>query len=122
MKKMKLLLLLSAAVCSLAVIISCSRNDPKKNRDEGKREVMSDRKDIEKDSAVNLTLPASTYIMRLEDKTLTLYEISGSKETPVSAVVIDPAYYPVEDIQALNKGVVAYSKEDGFARLENFTN
>ena len=60
--------------------------------------------------------------MRLDGEILTLYEISGGEESPVSAVSVDTSYYPPEDIKELNKGIVAYSKEDGFSKLENFTN
>lgn len=124
MKKLKYFMLLSAAIASIAVIVSCSRENEKKepSGDSGKREVMSERQDIEKDPTLVLSAPSPTYIMRLEDKILTLYEISGSQEMAVTSITIDPAYFPPDDIKELNKGVLAYSKEDGFAKLENFTN
>ena len=124
MKKLKIFMIISAAVASLAVIISCSKNEAPDStgKDAGKREVMSDKPDIEAEPSLVISTPSPTYIMRLEDRTLTLYEISGSEESAVADITIDPAYFPPEDIDALNRGVLAYSKEEGFAKLENFTN
>lgn len=123
MKKLRYILLISAAFTSLALIISCSKNNSPENTTENeRREVMSDKSDVEKDADTALSAQFPTYIMRLSGETLTLYEISGSEENPLTAVCIDPSYYPPEDIKELNKGVVAYSKEDGFLKLENYTN
>ena len=124
MKKMRFLMFISAAFATCALIISCSKNNSLQNPGEenGRREVMSGQKDIEESPTPVIAAPSPSYLMRLEDETLTLYEITGGEETAVTAVNIDPSYYPPEDIKELNKGVVAYSKEDGFARLENFTN
>lgn len=123
MKKLRFILLMSAAFTSLALIISCSKNNTPRNAAENeRREVMSDKSDVEKDAETALSAQFPTYLMRLSGETLTLYEISGGEESPLSAVYIDPSYYPPEDIKELNKGIVAYSKEDGFAKLENFTN
>ena len=82
---------------------------------------MSDRKDIE-DTPSQVSLPGLTYLMQLDGTTLTLYEISETAKTPVTAISIDPTYYPSEDIKELNKGIIAYSKEEGFAKMENYTN
>ena len=118
--KIRLLMFLSAV---LAVAVSCARNNDEPNMSEkGRREVLSGQQDIEKDSERSSSPEPATYIMRLEDTTLTLYEISGSEETAVTAISIDPSYYPHDDIVELNRGVLAYSKEEGFARLENYTN
>lgn len=118
--KIRLLMLLSAV---LAVAVSCSRNNDGQDMDgKGRREVLSGQQDIEKDSEIPDSPDTATYIMRLEDTSLTLYEISGSSETAVTTINIDPSYYPHDDIEALNRGVLAYSKEEGFARLENYTN
>ena len=122
MKKTKLLFLISAAIFSLAAIVSCSANNNEKKEDEGKKAVISHNRNIEKSTDFHTANQGASYIMRLDNKTLTLYEITGGRETPITAVLIEPSYYPPEDIKALNKGVVAYSKEEGFARLENFTN
>ncbi len=118
--KIRLLMLLSACI---AVAVSCSRNNDEQNMDEkGRREVLSGQQGIEKDDEIPDSPEPSTYIMRLEDTALTLYEISGSEETAVTTINIDPSYYPHDDIEELNRGVLAYSKEEGFARLENYTN
>ena len=83
---------------------------------------MSGQNGIEEKPELATVPQNTTYVMRLDDITLTLYEVSGNKEIPLTAVNIDPSYYPPDDILELNKGVVAYSKEDGFARMENFSN
>ena len=120
MKKLKHFLLFSAIAASLVVMISCSKNpDPKNSKnDDSKRQVMSEQNGIEKD----ILSSGPAYIMRLEEKNLSLYEISDGEESVISTIVIDPSYYPAEDIKELKAGVVAYSKEDGYLRLENFTN
>lgn len=120
MKKLKRILLFSAIAASLVIMISCSKNPDPKNgeKDDSRRQVMSEQEGIEKDfSAIN-----PTYIMRLDEKNLSLYEVQGGAETAISTIVIDPSYYPPEDIKELRQGIVAYSKEDGYLRLENFTN
>jgi len=124
MKKIRAFMLLSAAFATCAIIISCSRNNDTKEpqEDDDRREVMSDRDDIEKIPTPAVSLPATSYLMRLENEILTLYEITGGEEIPVTAISIDPSYYPPEDIKELNRGVLAYSKEEGYARLENYTN
>lgn len=124
MKKLRLIMLASAFFATFALIVSCSKNSGPDNNDEpnDRREVMSDKSDVEKEADSALLPPAPIYIMRLAGETLTLYEISGSEENPVTAVNVDTSYYPPEDIKELNKGVIAYSKEDGFLKLENFTN
>ena len=124
MKKMRLFMFLSAIFAACTIITSCSKNDETKEpEDDGiKREVMSDQKDIEKAPSPEIYAPPSSYMMRLENTALTLYEITGGEETAVTTINIDPSYYPTEDIKELNRGVIAYSKEDGYARLENYTN
>ena len=124
MKKLRFIMLASAVFATFALIISCSKNQDTNDADklDGRREVMSDKNDVEKDIDTALFPPAPIYIMRLDGETLTLYEISGGEETAVTAVNVDASYYPPEDIKELNKGIVAYSKEDGFSKLENFTN
>lgn len=122
MKKLRFIMLASAVFATFALIVSCSENQNSKDPEnlDGKREVMSEKPDVEADTA--LLPPAPLYIVRLDGETLTLYEISGSEENAVSAIDVDASYYPPEDIKELNKGIVAYSKEDGFSKLENFTN
>ena len=124
MKKLRFIMLASVTFAAFALIISCSKNtDPKDTGEfDGRREVMSDKSDVEKDTDAALLPPSPIYIMRLDGESLTLYEISGGEENPVTTVSVDTSYYPPEDIKELNKGVVAYSKEDGFLKLENFTN
>lgn len=118
--KIRLFLLFSA---TLAVALSCAKNNDRDNSDktDDKRQVMSGQNDVEKDENTEFT-PEYTHIMRLEDNTITLYEVVDGNEVALSSVNIDTSYYPPEDIKELNKGVVAYSKEEGFLRLENFTN
>ena len=122
MKKMRFVMMASAVFATFALIISCSRNSEPDSDTDGRRQVMSDKSDVEKDATSALLPPASIYIMRLSGETLTLYEISGGEETPVTAINVDTSYYPPEDIKELNKGILAYSKEDGFSKLENYTN
>jgi len=124
MKKLRFIMLASAVFATFALVISCSKSqDPEKNDDiDSRREVMSDKSDVEKDMDTALLPPATIYIMRLSGETLTLYEICGGEENPVTAINIDTSYYPPEDIKELNKGILAYSKEEGFSKLENFTN
>lgn len=122
MKKMRFVMMASAVFATFALIISCSKNSEPDSDTDGRREVMSDKSDVEKDATSDLLPPASIYIMRLSGETLTLYEISGGEETPVTAINVDTSYYPPEDIKELNKGILAYSKEDGFSKLENYTN
>ena len=122
MKKMRFVMMAYAVFATFALIISCSKNSEPDSDTDGRREVMSDKSDVEKDATSDLLPPASIYIMRLSGETLTLYEISGGEETPVTAINVDTSYYPPEDIKELNKGILAYSKEDGFSKLENYTN
>lgn len=124
MKKLRLIMMASAVFATFALLISCSKNSrPDDGNDmDGRRQVMSDKNDVEKEGDTAFLPPAPMYIMRLDGDTLTLYEISGGEETPVTAVCVDTSYYPSEDIKELNKGILAYSKEDGFLKLENFTN
>ena len=124
MKKIRTFMLLSVAFATFAVMVSCSKNNDTKKpqEDDGRREVMSGKEDVEKISAPAISSTETSYLMRLENETLTLYEITGGTETPVTNIAIDPSYYPPEDIKELNRGILAYSKEEGFARLENFTN
>ena len=123
MKKLRFIMLASAVVATFTLILSCSKNqEPDISEKDGRREVMSDKSDVEKDIDTALLPPAPIYIMRLSGETLTLYEISGGEENPVTAVNVDASYYPPEDIKELTKGIIAYSKEDGFSKLENFTN
>lgn len=119
--KFRLLMLLGA---TLAIAVSCARNndDPKIDEKGSRREVLSGQQGIEKDNETSDSKPENSYVMRLEDTSLTLYEITGSEETAITTINIDPSYYPREDIEELNRGVIAYSKEEGFARMENYTN
>ncbi len=124
MKKLRFVMLASAIFATFALIVSCSKNqepDDSQKRD-GRREVMLDKNNVEKDTQTALLPPTPIYIMRLDGESLTLYEIAGGEETAVTTVCVDTSYYPPEDIKELNKGIVAYSKEDGFSKLENFTN
>jgi len=118
--KIRLFLLFSA---TLAVALSCARNNDRNNSDtvDDKRQVMSGQNDVEKDEET-VKIPEYTHIMRLENSTLTLYEMVDGNEVALSSINIDTSYYPPEDIKELNQGIVAYSKEEGFSRLENFTN
>ncbi len=119
--KLRLLMLVSAC---LAVAVSCAKNNGNRDMEEGgtRREVLSGQHGIEKDEEISDSSQPVTYIMRLKDTTLTLYEISGGEETAITAINIDPSYYPSDDIKELNRGVLAYSKEEGFQKLENFAN
>ena len=120
MKKLHLLLIFTV-ITTLAITASCARKDTpeKKQPQSGRRQVSADKKDV---PDVTLSPTQLSYVMRLENTTLTLYELKDGDESVVCAVNIDPSYYPFEDIQELNRGIPAYTKEEGFARMENFTN
>lgn len=119
MKKTHLLLLSLLVITSSG--IACSKKDDSEKFEEknGRRQVLSDKKDVI-DTTPEPT--ANPYIMRLENQTLTLYEIIDGEENAVRAINIDTSYYPPEDIKELNEGILAYSKEEGFLRMENFSN
>lgn len=102
--------------------VACSGNSDSQMREEkGRRQVLSDKKNIEY-TTPEPTSDEVSYIIRLENKTLTLYEVLNDEESVVRAINIDPSYYPTEDIKELSNGIPAYSKEEGFLRMENFTN
>ena len=120
MKKTHLLLIFTI-IATLAATVSCARkNAPEEKQPQsGRRQVLSNKKDV---PDITLEPTQTTYVMRLENTTLTLYELKDGDETVVCAVNIDPSYYPSEDIRELNQGITAYTKEEGFARMENFAN
>lgn len=62
------------------------------------------------------------YTVKLSGKTLTLYEIDGEMQKTVTAIEINPDFYPAEDIKNLEKGISVNCKEDGYEILENFAN
>lgn len=63
-----------------------------------------------------------TYKVILKDKTLSLFEINGEIKKLITAIEINPDFYPQEDIFNLEKGIDAYCLEDGYEILENFAN
>ncbi len=122
MKKTRFLLLPALAVIAVIAASCMARNNSDEMQEgRGRRQVLSDKKDVEE--TIQTPAPSENpYLMRLENKTLTLYEIKDGEENAVRAINIDPSYYPPEDIKELTRGILAYSKEEGFARMENFTN
>ena len=120
MKRIRFMLIPTLLAVAIISISCSSKNENEEMREgRGRRQVLSDKKDVPETAPTPSCAP---YIMRLENKTLTLYEISNGEENAVCAINIDPSYYPTEDIKELSAGIPAYSKEEGFARLENFTN
>lgn len=116
-------ILISAAVTAICITAACAKRDntDEMNEERGRREVLSGKNDVE-DTTPEPQAEEITYFMRLENKTLTLYEIKDGEQNAVKSVNIEPSYYPSEDIKELNEGIYAYSKEDGYVRMENFTN
>lgn len=124
MKKLHHFILPAILIIVLCVFAACGR---KNNSDEmrklrGQQQVTS-KKDNVTDSPSPSKLPeALPFLVRLENSTLTLYDAVGEEITVIKSINITPAYYPPEDISALSRGIGAYSKEEGFEILENFTN
>ncbi len=124
MKKLHYILIPSAILIITTIFAACSRKD---NSDEGRKsrgqqQVLSHETDIEETPSPLPAPQAAGYLVRLENKTLTLYELSESEPSVIKTVNIDTSYYPFDDIQELNKGIFAYSKEGGYEILENFIN
>ncbi len=115
---LKNLLLMSMVMLLLS---ACGKEKtPEERRISGQRQVSVRHTDVEE-------LPESTpfavyYDIRLEGKTVSMYEVTSSGTECVSTVVIDESYYPDEDISELKRGIKAYSKEGAYEILENFTN
>lgn len=116
-------ILISAAVTAICITAACAKRDntDEMSEESGRRQVLSGKNDVE-DTTPELGTEEITYLMCLENKTLTLYEIKDGEKNVVKSVNIEPSYYPSEDIKELNEGIYAYSKEDGYIRMENFTN
>lgn len=123
MKKNYFIVLPALLVIAVAAVActSAKNNEKEMTESRGRRQVLSDKKDVE-DSYETHDEKESVYLMRLENKTLTLYEIKDNEESALRSINIDPSYYPPEDIKELTQGIFAYSKEEGFACMENFTN
>lgn len=104
-----------------AALYSCSSRDNREKDSRGRRQVLSDKKSAV--IAIPSPVPESApFVMRLNGSKLTLYELAEGNEYELRTVNINPEYYPSEDIKELTAGIPAYSKEEGFLRLENFTN
>ena len=104
------------------VLASCGNKDNGSvRREESRRPVLAEETDIE-DSPMPSPLSAAVYSIKLSNDTLSMYEVSDGNEILVKSIIIDPSYYPPEDISELNAGITAYTKEDGFEILENFAN
>ena len=108
----------------VAVFASCGKkNDSDESRrSRGQKQVLSAQEDVEETPSPSPISDAITHLVRLDGSTLTLYEVNGENYTVVKSLDIDISYYPNEDIQELNTGIFAYSKESGFEILENFAN
>lgn len=116
-------ILISAAVTAICITAACAKRDntDEMSEESGRRQVLSGKNDVE-DTTLEPETEEITYLMCLENKTLTLYEIKDGEKNVVKSVNIEPSYYPSEDIKELNEGIYAYSKEEGYIRMENFTN
>ena len=105
----------------MLVLASCGNKDNDSvQREENRRPVLSEETEIEDNTP--LPLPSAVYSIKLVRDTLSMYEVSDGTEILVKSIIIDPSYYPPEDISELNAGITAYTKEDGFEILENFAN
>ena len=63
-----------------------------------------------------------SYIVRLSDKMLSLYEVDGENQKVITSMEINPELYPKEDIKRLQNGISVAFKEEGYEILENFAN
>ncbi len=63
-----------------------------------------------------------SYLLRLENETLTFYEVTASEERVIKAININKNYYPMSDIVKLEEGISIQSLSEGFGMLENFSN
>ncbi len=124
MKKLHYILILALILATITVFTSCRKNnnsdDMRKNQDQ--QQVLLKENDIEDSPSPSPDEAFFNFLVRLENNTLTLYEINEEEYYVIKSLNIDTSYYPYEDIQELNKGIPAYSKERGFEILENFIN
>lgn len=122
---MKRLHYISIFVVILSAIIftACGKNDDEyKRMSGGQKQVLSNEENIEDAPPVSPSPDAPGYLVRLEGSTLTLYDTKSDESTVLKSLNLDTSYYSYEDIKELSHGIPAYSKEDGFKILENFTN
>ena len=62
------------------------------------------------------------YLLRLENETLTFYEITPTEERVLKAINFNKNYYPPSDIINLEAGISIKSLEEGYGIMENFSN
>ena len=98
-------------------LFGCNRNKEDKNHQNS--EVLNPQNGtIDEPSATE----EEKYLLRLENQTLTLYELSDLCERVIKSTNINKSYYPNEDILRLEEGIKAETLQQGFEILENFTN
>lgn len=123
MKKLHYILIPAVILCSAVVFTACREKDNEyRRRTQGQQQVLSNEENIEDTPTISPTPESASFLVRLEGSTLTLYDTLGEEYTVLKTLNIDTSYYSYEDIKELNNGIPAYSKEDGFEILENFTN
>ncbi|MDD6734801.1 MAG: hypothetical protein PUE13_00635 [Clostridiales bacterium] len=107
----------------LLVLASCGGKEKNsaETREE-RRPVLSENKDVEDIETAPTPEPVIYYTVNLVENTLSMYEIADGSKILVKSIIIDPSYYPPEDISELKGGITAYTKESGFEILENFAN
>ncbi len=124
MKKPHNIILPLILLIILCVFAACGRSnnsdDMRKLR--GQQQVLSKQDDITDSPSPSSAPKSATFLVRLESSTLTLYDTRDEEPFVIKSININTSYYPPEDISALNAGIGAYSKEEGFEILENFTN
>lgn len=121
MKKLNHIFIISFVIAVITTFSACrkdkDRDDMRKSN--GQQQVLLTEDGIEESPTPT---PPANFLVRLEDNTLTLYERVEQEYNAIKSIDIDISYYPYEDIQELNSGIPAYSKESGFEILENFAN
>ena len=124
MKKIYYALIFTIIFAFCIAFSSCQKeNDSEENRkSRGQQQVLLREIHIESSPSPSPSPPAFTFLVRLDNSTLTLFEVSEQGYNAIKSLDIDTSYYPYEDIQELIKGIPAYSKERGFEILENFIN
>lgn len=113
---------LSAALAAVLLASCAGKSEKSKSKIQVPRTASS-----AKDNVADFTpSPAppeyAPYSIKLVNRTLSMYERTETGEFLVKSILIDPEYYPSEDISQLEDGISAYTKESGFEILENFAN
>ena len=114
--------LIPILIVSAVLLSACGRKkDSTQAKNTLPKPVLQPEMEIEEENE-EVTPPVIFYIVKLSDKTLSLYEVNGENEKLITSMEINPELYPKEDIENLQKGISVTFKEDGYEILENFAN